>query len=111
MIGKCSPPGARVDSFGLDRKGELALRVTVRQPPELVDFRNKLVESGFFSSVVLEEQAPSADRQKISARISAHLKAPTDRAGLKILSTNELASGLPGGRAAGPASPMPGRMP
>ena len=115
VIGKCSPPGARIDSFSLDRKGELALRVSLRQPPEVVDFRNKLVESGYFSSVVLEEQAPSPDRQKISARISARLKAPAERAGLKILSTNDVASspgGTPGNPgAAVPGRPMPARMP
>jgi hypothetical protein len=79
----------------------------MRQPPEVVAFRNKLEESGFFSSVVLEEQNPSPDRQKIQVRIAAQLKPAADRASLKILSTNDVpASGAGGGMPGGPGMPM-----
>lgn len=107
VLGKSAPPGARIDSMNLNRKGELALRISMRQPPEVVAFRNKLEESGFFSSVVLEEQNPSPDRQKIQVRIAAQLKPAADRASLKILSTNDVpASGAGGGMPGGPGMPM-----
>jgi hypothetical protein len=105
VVGNCTPPGAHVDSFSLNRKGEMSLRISVRQPPEVTAFRTKLVDSGFFSSLVIEEQAPSQDRQKISVRISGQLKPPAERQGLAILSTNAPAP------ADSPTSPMPGGAP
>ena len=107
VLGKSAPPGARIDSLNLNRKGELALRISMRQPPEVVAFRNKLEDSGFFSSVVLEEQSPTPDRQKILVRIAAQLKPAADRASLKILSSNDVpAVGGGGGMPGGPGMPM-----
>lgn len=85
LLTKVLPPGAKVESLNLNRRGELALRVTVRQPQEAADFRSKLVDSGFFASVVVEEQAPSADRQKVALRLSAQLKSAGAREGLPLL--------------------------
>lgn len=85
VLAKVLPPGAKIDSLGLNRRGELSLRVTVRQPQEAADFRTKMVDSGYFASVVVEEQAPSADRQKVSVRLSAQLKPSGVREGVALL--------------------------
>lgn len=89
VIGRCAPRGARIDSLSLNRKGEVALRMSLRQPPEVIEFRRKLVECGFFSTVAVEEQSPSPDRQKLMVRLSAVLAPAAAREGLAILSTNE----------------------
>jgi hypothetical protein len=85
VLGKCAPPGCRIDAMTLNRKGELSLRLSLRQPQEVTGFRSKLTESGFFSSVVVEEQTPTPDRQKILVRLSAQVKPPDARQGLTIL--------------------------
>jgi hypothetical protein len=51
---------------------------------QLADFRAKLIESGFFSVVTVEEQTPSPDRQKVNVRISAQWAPADARAGLSI---------------------------
>lgn len=115
VLGRCAPNGARIDSFHLNRKGELALRISMRQPPEAVEFRRKLVNSGFFQDVVVEEQSPSPDRQKLLVRLSAVLRPASLRENLPILGTNEPAGGGtgPGGPGGPPGMPpgMPMGMP
>ncbi len=121
VLAKTAPPGARIESLTVNRKGEVSLRITMRQPPEVTGFRTKLVDSGFFASVVLEEQSPSPDRQKILARLSAVLKPATAREALKILAPEEAGASnalpgvpgmpvMPGGTAALPP-PGPVAMP
>lgn len=111
VLARTAPPGARIESLVLNRKGELSLRLALRQPPEVTDFRSKLADCGFFSSVVVEEQAPSPDRQKISVRLSALVKPPAARGNLPILApeppppTNTAPTG-----SAGPVAP-PGAAP
>lgn len=109
VIGKTLPPGARMESMSLNRKGELSLRVSMRQPQEVTGFRTKLTDSGFFSSVVIEEQSPSPDRQKIQVRISAVVKPAHQREGLALISTNDVPA--TGSAAAPGAPPPPGRPP
>ena len=76
-LSKAAPAGTRFDSVTMNRRGELALRGSLRDGQQVVDFLSKLVDYGFFSSVVVEEQTPSPDRQKVIVRISAQLK-PAD---------------------------------
>ena len=44
----------------------------------MTDFRSKLIEAGWFSSVVVEEQTPSPDR-RVTVRMTAQLKAADSR--------------------------------
>lgn len=118
VLGKCLPPGSKLESLNLNRKGEMALRVSMRQPPEVTGFRTKLTESGFFASVVIEEQSPSPDRQKIQVRIGGQVQPAHLRQGLKILepepapSTPTMSGGPAPGMPAPPASgPVPGPGP
>jgi hypothetical protein len=41
----------------------------------VVDLRSKLIASGLFSTVVVEEQTPTPDRQKVIVRLSGQWKA------------------------------------
>ena len=58
----------------MNRRGDLSLRGFMRDSQQVVDFRSKLINSGFFSNVVVEEQNPTPDRQKVILRISAQWK-------------------------------------
>lgn len=114
VLGKTAPPGSKMDSLNLNRKGEMALRIAMRQPPEVTGFRTKLTDSGFFSSVVIEEQSPTPDRQKIQVRISAQIKPANLRQGLKVLepdapSPDPASPGAPG--TSTPSGSGPGPVP
>ncbi|MFO1488037.1 MAG: pilus assembly protein PilM [Verrucomicrobiota bacterium] len=78
---RCAPPGTKLDSLNMNRRGEVSLRTSMRSGDQVTDFRSKLLNSGFFSSVAVEEQSPTPDRQKVNLRISAQWKAYEARVG------------------------------
>lgn len=78
LVANASPSGTRVESLGLSRRGELSLRATFRTFEQVVDFRSKMINSGYFTNVVVEEQTPSADRQKMTVRITAQWSPSAD---------------------------------
>ncbi|MBX3746729.1 MAG: hypothetical protein KF833_15580 [Verrucomicrobiae bacterium] len=106
VLGKTAPPGTRVESIAMNLRGELVLRGVLRNSQEVVDFRTKLVDSGFFSSVVIEEQSPAPNRQNLNFRISAQWKPASARAGLPILKEDP-ATPAPVPGAAGSTGPTP----
>jgi hypothetical protein len=55
----------------MNRLGELSFRGTMPHSKEATDFRAKLIESGWFDAVVLEEQTPVKDQQKVTVKISS----------------------------------------
>jgi Tfp pilus assembly PilM family ATPase len=70
-VANAAPSGTRIDSLTMNRRGDLSLRGSMRNAQQATDFRAKLLESGVFSSVVIEEQTPTPDRQKLNVRMSA----------------------------------------
>ena len=56
---------------------------------QVTDFRSKLIDSGFFAGVTVEEQTPSPDRQKLSVRMSAQWKPLSARQALAFGPTAE----------------------
>lgn len=78
-IAESTAPGLRLDSLTLNRRGEVSLRGMLPTGEEATGLRLKMVESGFFSSVVLEEQSPTPDRDRVIIRISAQWKSPEER--------------------------------
>src|SRR5438128_6640643 len=82
VAANAAPPGTRIDSLSMTRRGDVALRTTMRDPQQAVDFRSKLIDSGLFSSVVVDEQTPTPDRQKILVRMSAQWKPANSRPAL-----------------------------
>jgi hypothetical protein len=73
-IANAAAPGTRIDTLSMNRRGELSFRGVLQNPPQATEFRSKLIDSGFFSSVVLEEQTPAPDRQRVTIRMSAQWK-------------------------------------
>ena len=78
LIAKSAPPGTSFESVSLGRRGELSLRGNLANAQQVTEFRSKLIEAGWFSSVVVEEQTPMPNRQ-VTVRMTAQLKAADSR--------------------------------
>ena len=106
VLASSAPPGTRLDQVSIVRRGEVSLRGSIQNPQGPEQFRTKLIGSGFFSKVVVEEQGPGGqDRNKLNFRITAVLKPEGER---KVLppeppSTNKTA----GASSPGGPGPMP----
>ena len=81
IMARAAPPGARFDTLSMNRRGELSLRGSIKDSQQLADFRSKLLDTGCFTNVVVEEQTPSPDRQKLSVRMSAQWNVAGGREG------------------------------
>jgi Tfp pilus assembly PilM family ATPase len=99
VLANAAPPGTRFESISMNRRGELTLKASIPNPQQVVDFRSKLIKSGFFSSVTVEDQSPSPNRQGTAVRIAALWKSAGARPTVKI---EPLPPGMPMGM------PMPG---
>ena len=73
-IANAAPSGTRVDALSMNRRGDVSIRATMRDSQQVVQFRAKLLDSGGFGDLVVEEQNPTPDRQKIIVRMSGHWK-------------------------------------
>lgn len=118
LFAKSAPPGARLESLTLNRRGEVSLRGTMQNGQLVTEFRSKLIASGFFASVSVEEQTPTPDRQKVNVRITAQWKPASALAGLALgpsaeeierAKTNKTAA-AEGGAPPGMFPMMPGAM-
>ena len=89
LVAKAAPQGTRFDSLTMNRHGDIAMRGSMHDSQQVVGFRSQLIDSGFFSSVAVEEQTPTPDRQKVLVRITAQWKPATDRQFLSIGPTAE----------------------
>jgi len=82
IMSKAGPPGLRFDTLSMNRRGEVSLRGSLKDAQQVADFRAKLLDSGCFTNVVVEEQTPTPDRQKLIVRMSAQWKAAAGREAL-----------------------------
>jgi hypothetical protein len=71
VFSQSAPPGTRFDSLSLNSHGEVSLRAAFHDGQQVADFRNQLITSGFFTNVVVEEQVPTPDRQRVTVRMNA----------------------------------------
>jgi len=74
ILANSASPGARFDSLSMNRRGDLSLKGNMQNSTQVVEFRSKLIKSGYFAAVAVEEQTPTPDRQKVAVRITAQLK-------------------------------------
>ncbi|HET7625454.1 MAG TPA: hypothetical protein VFM25_09325, partial [Verrucomicrobiae bacterium] len=74
LFSKFAPSGARIESLNMNRRGEVSLRGSMRNSDQVTEFRSKLIASGFFSNVTVEEQTPTPDGQKVNLRFTAQWK-------------------------------------
>lgn len=74
VFAKSAPPGTRFETLSLNSRGDVSLRCAFRDGQQVAEFRSKLIGSGCFINVTVEEQVPTPDRQKVNVRISAQEK-------------------------------------
>lgn len=79
VVARSAPAGAKLESLNLNRQGEVSIGGYLRDAASVGDFRLKLVNSGFFSRVVVEDQAPTPDRQRVNFRMTAQWKDAVER--------------------------------
>jgi hypothetical protein len=84
IFSKSVPPGTRFDSLSLNSHGAISLRAAFRDGQQVADFLTKLIDSGFFTNVTVEEQVPTPDRQKVNVRISAQEKPAAQLVSLSV---------------------------
>jgi hypothetical protein len=87
LLAKSVSPGTRVESLSMGRHQQVSIQLKTGSAQEVSDFRAKLVDSGWFANVIVEEQTPSPDR-RMSVRMTAELKPAESR--------KPLAAELPG---------------
>ena len=113
VFSKSVPPGTHFDSLSLNSHGEVSLRCAFHDGQQVADFRTKLIDSGFFANVTVEEQVPTPDRQRVNVRISA-LEKPTAQLLALVASlpademTKDGKSSAPGAKPPGVSSAAPG---
>lgn len=84
VMANAAPGGMRIESLTMNHAGDVSLRGSMMNSQQVVDFRSKLIKSGFFSIVTVEEQTPTPDRQKVMVRITAQWKPASIRETLTI---------------------------
>jgi hypothetical protein len=82
ICAKSAPPGAQFDSLTMNRRGEMQMRGSLRNADQVSEFRSKLIASGFFSMVSVEDQSPG--REKVTVRIAAQWRPYGERASLAL---------------------------
>ncbi len=82
VFSKAAPPGLHLDSLTMDQHGEIQVRATMQSADQVMDFRSKLIASGFFANITVEEQTPN--QQKVSVRMTAQWKSAGLRPAVKI---------------------------
>jgi hypothetical protein len=110
VLAKAAPPGTRFDSVIMNRRGEVSLRGSLHDGQQVADLRSKLLDSGFFSGVSIDEQTPTPDRQKVNVRLSA-IWNPAEKRTVPSLEPGHApsSSGMPPGMGA-PDRPSPVAM-
>jgi hypothetical protein len=70
-LADATPRGTRLESLRMNSRGEFAFSATLQNPQQANDLRTKLIDSGIFSNVVIEEQSPTPDQRQAKIRLRA----------------------------------------
>ncbi|HEV7924073.1 MAG TPA: cell division FtsA domain-containing protein [Verrucomicrobiae bacterium] len=83
LLAKSAPQGTSLESLTMSRHPEITLRLKMPNSQGVTDFRAKLIDTGWFTNVMVEEQAMSPDR-RMSVRMTAELRAAQWRKPLPV---------------------------
>jgi hypothetical protein len=78
LLARSAPRGTRLENISMGRHQEISLRLKLGNSQQVTDFRSKLIDSGWFANVVVEEQAGTPDRH-VGVRMTAALKPAESR--------------------------------
>lgn len=112
LLSKAAPPGLRLDSLTINQHGDISLKAAMPGAQQVVDFRSKLIDTGFFENITLEEQTPVPFQPKVNIRMTAQWKSAAARARVKIgPAPGEMAMTGPGATAMAGAAHAAGASP
>ena len=100
VLADATPRGARLESLTLNGRGELTFAATLQSPQQGNELRSKLLDSGLFSSAVIEEQSPTPDQRQAKIRLSGRWRTSPDVMSpvVERISTNPPATNNPPSR-------------
>lgn len=84
LLAGAASPGLRLDSLTINQQGNISLKAAMQNAQQVMDFRAKLIASGFFAEITVDEQTPAPNQQQVNVRMTAQWKSAAARAGLKI---------------------------
>jgi hypothetical protein len=76
LIAKLAPSGTSFESVSMTRRGDFSVRGKLENAQQVTEFRSNLIQSGWFSSVTVDEQTPTQDHH-VTVRMTAQVK-PVD---------------------------------
>lgn len=71
VFSDAAPRGTKIEALSFDRRGEFSFRGQMSGSQQATDLRRKLIDSGMFSSVVLEEQSIIPKKKEVKVRFTA----------------------------------------
>lgn len=71
VLADATPRGTRLEALSLNGRGEFTFAATLQNPQHANELRTKLIDSGIFTSAVLEEQTPTPDQRGVKIRLRA----------------------------------------
>ena len=80
-LASAAQPGMKLDSLTISRRGELALRGSSQGGAQAATtLRSKMIDSGYFASVVIDEQTPNQqNQQQVNFRMTALVRPEAER--------------------------------
>jgi hypothetical protein len=79
-LAAAAQPGMKLDSLTISRRGEVALRGSAQGAQAPGTLRSKMLDSGYFANVVIDEQTPNQqNQQQVSFRMTAQAVPETER--------------------------------
>ena len=103
-------PGLKLDSLTISKRGELSFRGTGQGAQAATTIRSKMIESGFFANVVIDEQTPGQNQQ-MTFRMTAQVRAEPDRRSAGAKATDKASSTNKAQPMLGAPTDMPGPPP
>jgi hypothetical protein len=84
LFSKAAAPGTHLDSLTLNQHGDITLKAAMQNAQQVMDFRAKLIASGFFANITVEEQTPVQNQPRVNVRMTAQWKPVATRAAVKV---------------------------
>ncbi len=79
LLVRSAPQGARLNSLAMGRHQDLSMSFRFGNSAQVSDFRTKLIESGWFANVMVEEQSQPQQDRSVNVRMTAALKPAEER--------------------------------
>ena len=105
VFSKAAPPGTHLDSFSVNQRGEISLKAAIQNGQQVADFRAKLIASGFFDKITVEEQTPVQNQPKVNVRMSAQWKPGGTRPAISVRPADETGKNKNNGNVVPSAAP------